>query len=324
MVDDILNWIQENLVISPDLLGKLIGTAVVIVFLFLLRPIVTAIVSRRTDDIGTLYRWRKVSEYTVLIIGLYFISRIWFTGAQSLATYLGLLSAGLAIALQDPIANFVGWLFIVWRRPLEIGDRIEIGGHAGDVVDIRFFQFSLMEIRAWVDADQSTGRVLHIPNKKIFSDGIANYHRGFAFIWHEIPVEITFESNWRKAKKLLAEIADRHSIHHAEKAREQMRKATKRYFINYENLTPIVYTRVNPSGVLLTIRYLSEPRQRRMTEEKIWEDILEAIEGDPEISFAYPTHRIYYQPAERRPKSEGEKAADLAVDEGNLGNETEA
>lgn len=301
MIDTIINWIQNNLIISSDLLGKLIGTAVVIFVLFLLRPVVTAIVSRRTDDAATLYRWRKVSEYVALILGLYFISRIWFTGGQSIATYLGLLSAGLAIALQDPIANFVGWLFIVSRRPLEVGDRIEIGEHAGDVIDIRFFQFSLMEIKGWVDADQSTGRVLHIPNKKIFSDGIANYHRGFAYIWHEIPVEITFESDWRNAKKLLAAIAERHSAHHAETARAQVRKAAKRYMINYDNLTPIVYTRVNPSGVQLTLRYLSDPRQRRATEERIWEDILAAFEKEPKIEFAYPTQRIYYHPTEGRP-----------------------
>jgi small-conductance mechanosensitive channel len=307
MIDTIATWLSNNLEVSSDLLGKIIGTAVIIIFLFLLRPLVTAIVSRRTDDISTLYRWRKVSEYTALILGLYLISRVWFTGSQSIATYLGLLSAGLAIALQDPIANFVGWLFIVSRRPLEVGDRIEIGGHAGDVIDIRFFQFSLMEIRAWVQADQSTGRILHIPNRKIFSDAIANFSRGFAYIWHEVPVEITFESDWRKAKKILAEIAERHSIHHAEVARKQIRAAAKRYMISYDNLTPIVYTKVNPSGVLLTLRYLSDPRQRRVTEEKIWEDILAAFEDEPKIEFAYPTQRIYYHPAEGRPSREPEE-----------------
>ena len=307
MIDTIATWLSNNLEVSSDLLGKIIATAVIIIFLFLLRPLVTAIVSRRTDDISTLYRWRKVSEYTALILGLYLISRVWFTGSQSIATYLGLLSAGLAIALQDPIANFVGWLFIVSRRPLEVGDRIEIGGHAGDVIDIRFFQFSLMEIRAWVQADQSTGRILHIPNRKIFSDAIANFSRGFAYIWHEVPVEITFESDWRKAKKILAEIAERHSIHHAEVARKQIRAAAKRYMISYDNLTPIVYTKVNPSGVLLTLRYLSDPRQRRVTEEKIWEDILAAFEDEPKIEFAYPTQRIYYHPAEGRPSREPEE-----------------
>jgi small-conductance mechanosensitive channel len=302
MIEEIFTWLQNNLEISPDLLWKLVGTAVVIIFLFLLRPLVTAIVSRRTDNLSTLYRWRKISEYAALVVGLYLVSRIWFDNTSSIATYLGLLSAGLAIALQDPIANFVGWIFIVWRRPLEVGDRIQIGDYSWDVVDIRFFQFSLMEIRAWVDADQSTGRVLHVPNKKIFSDAIANYHRGFSYIWHEIPVEITFESDWRKAKKLLGEIANNHSAHDTEDARRQMRQATKRYLINYENLTPIVYTKVNPSGVLLTIRYLADPRMRRGTEEKIWEDVLEAFEKEPKIEFAYPTQRIYYHPAEGRPK----------------------
>jgi small-conductance mechanosensitive channel len=77
----------------------------------------------------------------------------------SVVTYLGLVSAALVIALQDPITNFVGWVFIISRRPFEIEDRIQIGEDAGDVIDIRFFQFSLNEIGNWVDADQSTGRI---------------------------------------------------------------------------------------------------------------------------------------------------------------------
>jgi hypothetical protein len=85
----------------------------------------------------------------------------------------------------------------------------------------------------------------------------------------------------------------------AEIARQQVREAAKRYMINYDNLTPIVYTRVNPSGVLLTLRYLSDPRKRRGTEEKVWEDILTAFEQEPTIDFAYPTQRIYYHPAEK-------------------------
>lgn len=300
MFETIVTWIQTNLNISPLVQGRILATVIVIVLLLLARLVVSNIVSRRTEDVATLYRWRKVTEYLVLLVGLFLVTRIWFTSTQSVATYLGLLSAGLAIALQDPIANFVGWIFIVWRRPLEVGERIEIGEYAGDVIDIRFFQFSLMEIRAWVDADQSTGRVLHIPNKKIFSDAVANYSKGFAYIWHEIPVEITFESDWRKAKKMLAEIAGRHSVQHTEKARMQIRQASKRYMISYDNLTPIVYTKVNPSGVLLTMRYLVDPRQRRGIEEKVWEDILTAFEEEDNIDFAYPTQRIYYLPAEEK------------------------
>jgi small-conductance mechanosensitive channel len=126
-------------------------------------------VSRRTEDGGALYRWRKGVAYTTMALGVLLVGRIWLAGSGSLATYLGLLSAALVIALQDPISNIVGWAFLVSRRPFEVDDRIEIGEFAGDVIDLRAFQFTLMEIRNWVDADQSTGRVLHLPNKKVVS-----------------------------------------------------------------------------------------------------------------------------------------------------------
>ena len=94
---------------------------------------------------------------------------IWFAGLERLATFAGILGAGLAVALHDTIANIAGFLFIMLRRPFEVGDRIEIEGVAGDVIDIRVFQFSLLEIGNWVDADQSTGRIVQVPNGKVLT-----------------------------------------------------------------------------------------------------------------------------------------------------------
>ena len=111
---------------------------------------------------------------------------IWFGGLTGWSAYLGLVSAGLAIALQDPLVNLAGWIFISVRKPFVVGDRIEIGGHRGDVIDLRLFQFSLIEIGNWVDADQSTGRIIHIPNGWVFKQTTANYTAGFKFIWDEI------------------------------------------------------------------------------------------------------------------------------------------
>ena len=123
----------------------------------------------------------------------------------SVGTFLGLVSAGIAIALKDPLVNMVGWLFILIRQPFKVGDRIQIGSAAGDVIDIRLFQFSINEIGNWVDADQSTGRIIHIPNGIVFTEPQANYTAGFQYIWHEISVLITFESDWKKAKQILKE-----------------------------------------------------------------------------------------------------------------------
>jgi hypothetical protein len=107
--------------------------------------------------------------YFVSLIGLLVIGRIWLTGMETLVTFLGLLSAGIAIALKDPLINIAGWVYILARKPFNVGERIEINNVAGDVIDIRIFQFSILEIGNWVQADQSTGRVLHIPNGVIFN-----------------------------------------------------------------------------------------------------------------------------------------------------------
>jgi small-conductance mechanosensitive channel len=240
---------------------------------------------------------------------------MWLEGIQSIATFLGLLSAGLAVALRDPVVNLVGWGFILWRRPFEVGDRIQIGEHAGDVVDLRIFQFTLLEIGNWVAADQSTGRVIHVPNGRVFSDALANYSKGFEYIWNEVPVLVTFESDWEKAKAYLLEIANRHAAHLSQAAEERVRQAARRFMIMYSALTPTVYTRVEASGVLLTVRYLCDPRQRRSSEQAIWEDILRAFAEHPDIKFAYPTRRVYNRWIEGLQRSDDYRKSPDAMEE---------
>jgi len=144
-----------------------------------------------------------------------------------------------------------------------------------------------------VGAEQSTGRIVHVPNSKVLREPLANYHIGFEYIWNEIPVLITFESDWKKAKKFLEKIAVDNVEHLSEGAKEQIRRAAEKYFIFYGALTPIVYTTVKDSGVLLTMRYLVNPRQRRSTEQQIWEAALDAFGKETDIELAYPTTRFY-------------------------------
>ncbi|MCH7761424.1 mechanosensitive ion channel, partial [candidate division TA06 bacterium] len=208
--------------------------------------------------------------------------------------FLGLLSAGLAIALRDPLVNLAGWIFILLRRPLAVGDRIQIGDYAGDVIDLQLLQFTLMEIGNWVDADQNTGRIVYIPNGKIFTESLANYNQGwFQYIWNEIPVLITFESNWKKAKDILKQVARDHAEYLSKAAEQRIREASLKFLTFEAELAPNVYTRVENSGVLLTIRYLCEPRHRRETAQSIWEGVLQEFAKCSDIDFAYPTERKY-------------------------------
>ncbi len=295
------DWLQTRLGISTELQMRLLATVATIVGLWLVHRIVLGLVYRRVRDPWGRYRWRKGLTYVLVAAGFVIVGRMWFAGVQALATFLGLLSAGLAIALKDPVANFAGWAFIIWRRPFEVGDRVQIGSHAGDVIDLGLFQFTLNEIGGWVQADQSSGRIVHVPNGRIFTDPIANYNKGFRYIWNEVPVLVSFESDWRKAKQILTKIAIKHAEHLTAQAEQELLAASQQYLINYRKLTPIVYTKVVDSGVQLTIRYLIEPRKRRGTEHAIWEDILTEFATCPDIDLAYHTVRGFKNTDEGKP-----------------------
>ncbi len=298
---DLRQTIQRVLGLPPEIQDKLLLSLLVFLVLWLLRRMLLRMVRRRTEDVRVHYQWQKISGYVSALLGILLLARIWLQGFGSLTTFFGLLSAGIAIALKDLFVNLAGWVFILWRSPFDVGDRIEIGDHAGDVIDVRIFEFSLLEIGKWVHADQSTGRVLHIPNGWVLTHSLANFTRGFEFIWNEIEVLVTFESHWQQAKEILLDVARRHSEHLSEEAEKQVRRTAQRYLIFYSKLTPIVYTSVENSGVLLTIRYLCEVRKRRGSAQAIWEDILTSFSQHDDIDFAYPTQRFYDNVVEGKP-----------------------
>jgi small-conductance mechanosensitive channel len=292
-LSEITLWFQNQYELRPQFYQNLLWSIALLLGLWLLRRWVLYLVAKQGSDVRLRYLWRKTTSYIYYLSIVIVLGSIWLDDLSNLVTYLGLLSAGVAIALSDPITNVAGWLFIFLRGPFKVGDRIRIGEHAGDVIDSRIFQFTLLEIGNWVDADQSTGRMIHIPNRKVFSEPMANYSKGFQFIWNEIPVLITFESDWRKAKTLLSSIIHTYEQEFRQDVEQQLQSTAQDFLIFTPTTTPIVYTSVKDSGVLLTIRYLCKPHERRATSEVIWEEILEKFEADADIHLAYPTTRFY-------------------------------
>jgi small-conductance mechanosensitive channel len=110
-----------------------------------------------------------------------------------------------------------------------VDDRIEVDGVIGDVIDIRVFRTTVLEIGNWVDADQSTGRIVHVPNGKVFQDHIFNATEGFGYLWHEIPLHVTFESDWRRAEALMQAALDEAGAHTAEEATHRIHQASRFY-----------------------------------------------------------------------------------------------
>lgn len=315
LTDRFTNQIGDWTNLSQNLVDNFLYSLLWIAVLALVRSIALRVVRSRTKDVKVRYQWRKTITYVTVVIGILAVGSVWFDGLRQIGTFLGLLTAGLAIALRDPVVNVAGWIFILWRRPFIVGDRIQLGDNAGDVIDLRIFQFTVLEIGNWVDADQSTGRIIHMPNGLVFNQPLANYTRGMQYIWNEIPVLVTFESNWRKAKEILREVVDEHARGFADEAEKGMLRASRKFMIFYSNLTPTVYTSVMDSGVLLTLRYLCDPRQRRGTAQAMWESILDRFHERDDIDFAYPTRRYYFNPSEGKPGAGGEPPARPTTDD---------
>ncbi len=278
--------------VSPETQTNIVLSVLVLLLVLAARRGVLALVHRQVEDSALLYRWAKSSGYAAFVVAALALTQIWFTAIPSIGTFLGLLSAGLAIALKDGVADLAGWLFILWRKPFDLGHRVQIGPHAGDVVDKSLFQFTIMEIGNWVSADQSTGRLIHIPNAQVFTQPLANYVTGFPYLWNELKILVTFESDWRKAKGLIEDLAVDLTVDITREAHRPAPRGEQRFLIRYRKLTPVVYVSVEDSGVLLTLRYLCRPRERRGTASQMWERLLDSFDEHTDVTLAYPTQRI--------------------------------
>ncbi len=278
-----------------------------VVLIFAVRSLALRAVLARLQDSDHVYRVRKLSFYFSAGLLLIVLAWVWTQQLANLGSFLGLLSAGIAIALSDVLKNIAGWLLIVFRRPFKIGDRIQIGSDAGDVVDIGAFHFSLAEIQNWVDADQTTGRVLHIPNRMMFAEPLANYTEGTPYIWHEIPVTVTFESDWVLVCDLVREIIERHAPEPAEVVKTRPKEHISNQYLDLSgDAGTDVFVSAIEYGVTVTGRLLVEAKTRRLVTSAIWKDLLHAIDATPHADLAYPTTRFF------RADIEGSSGASVA------------
>ncbi|MDA3863925.1 MAG: mechanosensitive ion channel family protein [Deltaproteobacteria bacterium] len=294
-IQNLSTLMHEYLNIPKDIASKIFFSILVLAIWQSFAIVFKSIVYRSIKDLPKRYLATKTTNYILRILALIAFFNIWIGFGGEIFAFLGLLSAGIAIALRDPLVNLAGWIFIIISKPFSVGDRIEIGGIKGDVIDIRTSQISLLEIGNWIAADQSSGRIIHIPNGWFLTKSLANYTQRFDFIWNEIPVLITFESDWAKAKSILSEIAKNHQTISEVDAKTSVHKASGDLLIYYKNLTSIVWTSIEPSGVQLTLRFLCKAREKRSTANKIFEDILKSFNHESDIEFAYPTQRLYYK-----------------------------
>lgn len=240
-------------------------------------------VKRKNPNLAKQFMSNKLMTSVCVGVGAIALLVVWYDSSQYIISFIGLFSAGMAIAMKDILLNVIGGAYILWASPFKVGDRIEIAGQMGDVIDVRLMQFSMLEIGNRISGEQSTGRIIHIPNMQIFNFPLANYEKGFRFIWNEMIVPIDRSSNWELAKETIYKLLEEETHEIIEEAKSQIDEAGKKYLIYYNNLTPIIYTELKGQHIVLTIRYLCEPRKARMIEHQLWERILKAFANNEEM-----------------------------------------
>ena len=229
----------------------------------------------------------RVVVALVLIIGL--IS-VWFDDPLRLATALGLVTAGLAFALQRVITALAGYIVILRGGTFNVGDRISMGGVRGDVVALGFIQTTIMEMgqppsvqnadpAQWVKSRQYTGRVVTVSNDKIFQEPVYNYTIEFPYIWEEMGIPITYQADRAHAERILLDAAQRHTADVSQIGEHDLREIERRYAIARSDLAPRVYWRLTDNWLELTVRFIAKTHGIRELKDALSREIINALDA---------------------------------------------
>ena len=263
------------------------------ILLYLLARVARQRANNHIEDINRRHRIRKWIGYAYTVLLVLTGIGLFSNGLARLGTILALVAAGIAVALQDVLKSVVGWLYISSRAGINVGDRVEVNGVVGDVIDIGVLKTTLLEVGNLVYGPQSTNRVVTVPNYYFLSSNAFSATAGNPFVWQEIKIVVTFESDWAKAEQILRGAADQHHSLIADDMQRGFRAIEQRYAFRSGKLTPIVYVALAEFGIDLTMRFLTHSRRRRDSVDTITRQVLTAFEREPGVELAYPTYRLF-------------------------------
>jgi small-conductance mechanosensitive channel len=276
-----------------DFSQKLVVFLVVAAVMYLLARLARQVISRQVPDINRRHTMRKWVSYGAGFLLMIVAVALFADALTGLGTIFAVILAGVAIALQDLLKSVVGWIYISGRTGVEVGSRVEVEGVVGDVIDIGVLKTTLLEIGNLVYGRQSTGRLVTVPNSRMIASSVFMSTRANPFVWQEMRVVITFESDWVRAEEIMRKIADELHAEVAPQLEQGFTRMEKRYAFKYGATTPIVYLSLAENGVELDLRLLVPVRRRRGSVDQITRRILKEFASEPNVRIAYPTYRIY-------------------------------
>lgn len=303
-MDDIVDLVGPNralAIFGVKLVGanaenakKLLFTLVFVLLVVLLTKALRALTRRALSMRGKerVEFWSRQGLNLFGALLLFFgVTSIWFDDPTRLTTALGLVTAGLAFALQKVITAMAGYVVILRGKTFNVGDRIVMGGVRGDVIALDFTQTTIMEMgqpppvqrdepAMWVRSRQYTGRVVTVSNARIFDEPVFNYTREFPFLWEELLVPVPYGSDIARAERILMETAAAHSVQLEEMGESALEEMRRRYFMPSAEVKPRVYVRLTDNWVELTLRFIAREHGVREIKDELSRELLKRFQEE--------------------------------------------
>ena len=299
---------------------KMLLIFAIIVIMLIVSFLVKLTLKRYFSQNENYYMVNKIINFTLAFLVLMLLLFSYIDNVSYLVTILGFASAGIAIALKDWFMSIFGWLVIVTSGFIQVGDRIRVTKGevetVGDVLDISLFKITIKEDVTLVSymKNRRAGRIFFVPNNYIFSELISNYSPSeLKTVWDGIDITLTFDSNFKKAQKIIRDILKHYSKGYSDITRKQLSKMRNKYQLRATGVEPRVFTLLEPHGMVISGWYLTNSFAALVLRSTICAEILEALMKEDDIHIAYPTQQINinktsnpYGPASKMPKKEFE------------------
>ncbi len=280
-------WLFDPL--TGKLVLVLVGLLVIMVAIRLLRRAV----GHYLQDNSTRYQARKALTFFGYLASVVFVALVFSDKLGGFTVAFGVAGAGVAFALQEVIASTAGWVAVSFGGFYRVGDRVQLGGIKGDVIDIGILRTTIMQIGEWVNGDQYNGRIVRVANSFVFKEPVFNYSGEFPFLWDEIMVPIKYGSDYRLARELISRVAEEVVGEYARAAEQAWEPITRRYLIEKASVLPAVTMNANQNWIEFTLRYVVDYKARRTTKDRLFMRILEEIDrSDDRVGIAASTLNI--------------------------------
>lgn len=277
--------------------GKLVSGILAVTILMALVRVAKSVLNRSIKEPGNLYRLRKLVTFLGYFTGMIILSLIFSDKLGKMAVAFGVAGAGIAFALQEVIASLAGWVAISFGNFYNTGDRVQLGGIKGDVIDIGMLRTTMMEIGQWVNADLYNGRIVKIANSFVFKEPVFNYSGDFPFLWDEITVPVKYGCDYRLSREIFQKVLVETTGDYSKQAKASWTELIHQYRVDPTEIDPRVFLVANDNWMEFTLRYVVDYKKRRFTKDLLFTRLLEEIDRtDGRIALASATFHLVETP----------------------------